>query len=410
MNNIVVRGLSYLQRKLDFYFYRLSIPSKVKQMRKKSKIKVLFVISEVSIWKTESLYCEMLKHPRFEPILGVSLITADKPSGSFRKFEILTKYLIDMNYSYIELYGNDIRNRLKPDIVFYQQPYNHVIDSCLFFADNKDTLFCHVNYAFNSMGQKWVGASSYLHYCWQTYYENSIAKNYYESVLPVISRSNAHITGLPFQTILQKDKSEFTNPWKVQKKRKKKIIWAPHHTIPTEKSSLKYSTFMSVANVMLELAEEYRDDIQIAFKPHPFLLKKLYNIWGQDRTDRYYKKWSQLENTQLELGEYYGLFKYSDAMIHDCGSFTVEYLYMDNPVMYLSNGKPHIETLNKFGRAAYDTHVIGTSKTDIVKFVQDVIKGYDRFRIERKEFMEQYLKIPGSGNPSLNIIDSILKK
>lgn len=408
MNNIVIRGLSFLQRKLEFYLYRLSIPSKVRILRAKQKIKVLFVVSEVSIWKTEDLYVEMLNHPRFEPVLGVALLTADKPSEAFRKFGLLTKYLSDKNYSYVELFGNDISGNVKPDIIFYQQPYGGVIDTNLFFCNNKEALFCHVNYGFNSIGQKWVGASLYLHYCWQTYYENSTSMNYYESVLPALSRKNAHITGLPFQNILEKDKAEFVDPWKPQNKIKKRIIWAPHHTIPTANNLIEYSTFLDVADIMLSIAQEYKECIQIAFKPHPFLMKKLYNVWGKDRTDSYYQKWTQMENTQLETGEYYGLFKHSDAMIHDSSSFTIEYLYMGNPVMYLSNGKPHTETLNDFGKAAYDTHVIGETREDIVLFIKDIIYGNDRLKIQREQFLKKYLMIPKTGNASLNIIDSIL--
>lgn len=410
MNNIVVRGLSFFQRRLEFYLYRMSIPSKVKRMRQKNKIKVLFVVSEVSIWKTESLYCEMLEHPRFEPILGVALITADKPSESINKFKILTDYLSKKGYSYIELYGNDINKEIKPDIIFYQQPYGDVIDGYLFYRNNNESLFCNVYYAFNSIGQKWVGSSEFLHHCWQIYYENDVAMNYCESVMPFITKNKGRLTGLSFQDTLEKDRQEFSNPWKPQDKEKKRIIWAPHHTIPTAPNLLEYSTFLDVADIMLEIAEEYKEELQIAFKPHPFLLKKLYNIWGKEKTDQYYQKWSELDNTQLESGEYYGLFKHSDALIHDCGSFTIEYLYMGNPVMYLSNGKPHTDTLNEFGKAAYDTHVIGKTKEDIVRFIKDTINGKDRLKKEREEFLKKYLTIPNTGNASLNIINSILNE
>ena len=77
--------------------------------------------------------------------------------------------------------------------------------------------------------------------------------------------------------------------------------------------------------------------------------------------------------------------------------------------MYLSNGKPHTETLNNFGKAAYETHVIGQSKEDIVQFINDVISGKDKMKVEREQFLEKYLKIPDTGNASLNIIDCILK-
>lgn len=234
--------------------------------------------------------------------------------------------------------------------------------------------------------------------------------DYYESTMPALSRNKGRVTGLPFQDILEKDKSEFQDPWKPQNKRKKRIIWALHHTIPTADNILEYSTFLDVADFMLEIAAEYKDTVQIAFKPHPFLLKKLYNIWGKEKTDVYYQKWSKLENTQFESGEYYALFKYSDALIHDCGSFTIEYIYMDNPVMYLSNGKPHTDTLNDFGKADYATHVLGTSKDDIHNFIKDIIAEKDRLKKEREEFLRKYLTIPDTGNASLNIINSILYK
>lgn len=410
MNNIVVRGLSFLQRRLEFYLYRFSIPSKVKRMRQKSKIKVLFVISEVSIWKTESLYCEMQKHSRFEPLLGVALIVADKPSESFRKFKILTKYLTAKKYSYVELFGRDISDKIKPDIIFYQQPYEGFIDGNLFFRNNKDSLFCYVNYGFNSISQNWLGELEYFQYCSKIFFENTVSKDYYMSVLYGFNQKDLTVTGLPFQDILERSKAEFPDPWKPQCQRKKRIIWAPHHTIPIEKNLLDYSTFLDVADFMLNIAVECKNDIQIAFKPHPFLLKKLYNVWGKDKTDAYYQEWSQLENTQYEAGEYYGLFKHSDALIHDCGSFTIEYLYMSNPVMYLSNGKPHTDTLNDFGRAAYDTHVIGKTEEDVLQFIQDVVNGKDRLKNQREHFLREYLTIPYNGNASQNIIYSILNE
>lgn len=408
MNNIILRGISFIQRKLDLMFYRLSIPSRVNKLRANPKIKVLFVLSEVSIWKTESLYCEMLKHTRFEPVLGVALLAADKPSEVIKKYEILVSYLSEKNYSFVELLGSDISDNIKPDIIFYQQPYDGFINDGLFFRNNKDALFCNVNYGFNSLRQKWVGSLEFFHYCWQFYYENTTSMACYESIMPACTRSKGRITGLPFQDILEKSKTEFTNPWKIQSKRKVRIIWAPHHTIPMGRNLIEYSTFLEIADDMITIAQELKEDIQIAFKPHPFLLKKLYHVWGKNKAEAYYQKWAQMENTQLESGEYYGLFKHSDAMIHDCSSFAIEYLYMGNPVMYLSNGMPHTATLNEFGIAAYNAHVIGQSKEDILKFIHNVLDGNDMLKTKRKQFREQYLTIPGSGNASLNIINSIL--
>ena len=76
--------------------------------------------------------------------------------------------------------------------------------------------------------------------------------------------------------------------------------------------------------------------------------------------------------------------------------------------MYLSNGKPHTETLNDFGKAAYETHVIGQSKEDIVQFINDVISGKDKMKVDREHFLMKYLTVPDTGNASHNIINAIL--
>jgi CDP-glycerol glycerophosphotransferase (TagB/SpsB family) len=108
-----------------------------------------------------------------------------------------------------------------------------------------------------------------------------------------------------------------------------------------------------MAELMLELAQAYKDRIQIAFKPHPSLITQLYQHpdWGKERADDYYARWQQMENTQLETGGYVDLFMTSDAMIHDSGSFVVEYLYANRPVMFVSINLQSIiflKLLNRF--------------------------------------------------------------
>lgn len=62
--------------------YLLYKTKKIKKIRKKERIKVLFVLTELGPWKTEILYLTLLQHPRFEPVLGV---TTSPEDASFRK-------------------------------------------------------------------------------------------------------------------------------------------------------------------------------------------------------------------------------------------------------------------------------------------------------------------------------------
>lgn len=104
---------------------------------------------------------------------------------------------------------------------------------------------------------------------------------------------------------------------------------------------MNYSTFLSIAEELLEFIKNTQLPVQMAFKPHPLLKSQLYNYssWGKEKTDEYYAAWEFLPNAQLETNEYVDLFMTSDAMIHDCGSFTIEYHHTLKPVMYLVNGK-----------------------------------------------------------------------
>ena len=113
------------------------------------------------------------------------------------------------------------------------------------------------------------------------------------------------------------------NVWKRQEKIKKKVIWAPHHSIISN-PDLEYSLFLEVCDIMPVLAKRYENKIQFCFKPHPFLIRKLYQLWGKYKTDAYYQLWDSMPNTQYENGEYIDLFMTSDAMIHDCDSFRFE--------------------------------------------------------------------------------------
>ena len=159
---------------------------------------------------------------------------------------------------------------------------------------------------------------------------------------------------------------------------------------------------------MLHLADKYKEDISIVFKPHPLLMTKLYQVWGQERTDDYYARWAYGKNTQLVTGDYISLFINSDAMIHDCGSFTIEYLYTKKPVMYLINDEHHSDQLNEFDKMAFNLHYKGRCEDDIESFINNVIKGIDKMKNERLKFYDDYLIPPNGTSASDNIIHAIL--
>ena len=97
-------------------------------------------------------------------------------------------------------------------------------------------------------------------------------------------------------------------------------------------------------------------------------------------------------------------------MIHDCGSFTIEYMYMNNPVMYLVRDDSHIDNMIPYAREAFDLHYKGKTREDIESFILDVIDEKDPLKEKRARFKEQNLIPPNGKTACENIIDSILGK
>ena len=386
------------------YFYRTYANYKIKDIRNKKKIRVLFIVAELGSWKTELLYKAMLIHPRFEPIIGIT--ESIEVPGS--KVE-LEHYIRTKGYEYVDLDSSkkSIKS-LNVDIKFYYKPYLGSYRKGIYFDSNWDSLVCHINYAFNVGGDFASYNREIIKCSYMNFIENAEVLNTMRSI-PKLYIKNIALTGVPMQDLLLLSPANFSDPWK-KLKNHKRVIYAPHHSIPgTNGSYIEYSTFLIFGEYILQLAQKYKDSVQWAFKPHPTLYPKLLKIWGKDRTDNYYNSWRNLENTQVALGEYVGLFKYSDAMIHDCSSFVIEYLFVQKPVMFLQVDSKQTDIhQGKFSKEALKVHVLGHSERDIENFIINVINGVDEMCSKRKNYFQEYLLPPNNRTACDNIISALL--
>ncbi|MDO4954940.1 MAG: hypothetical protein Q4E43_07370 [Akkermansia sp.] len=189
----------------------------------------------------------------------------------------------------------------------------------------------------------------------------------------------------------------------------KRVIWAPHWTIERKNCWLFYGTFMQTGEILLEMAEKYRGQIQFAFKPHPNLYNSLceHPQWGKEKTDAFYAKWREMPNTQFEDGAYTNLFMQSDAMIHDCGSFIQEYLFANKPCMYLKDPENR-QDYSAMAEDCLNAYQMGITREDIEAFLQMVLRGEDPKAEVRGQLREKYLVPPHGQSAAQNIIDCLL--
>jgi CDP-glycerol glycerophosphotransferase (TagB/SpsB family) len=160
---------------------------------------------------------------------------------------------------------------------------------------------------------------------------------------------------------------------------------------------------------MLDFKDKYKDKVQFAFKPHPQLKPALYKHkdWGKERTDAYYKAWEEGDNSTFVAGAYIDLFKSSDGMIHDSHSFTVEYLYVGKPVMFMTNYDRESQC-NAVGKKAFAAHYHGTSRDDIQHFIEDVVIGGQDTMVEKRHAFYNDILVPPNGRSvAENIINEI---
>lgn len=388
---------------LIYSLYCLYRYIKVRRIRKQQQIRVVFLLSELSVWKTEILCSLMLKHPKFDVRIAVFHTNEDSNAT-----EQLLGYLKEKAYDFVLLDNySTINHQLEADIIFYQKPYDGLYPRSLHFRYNVNSLFCYVNYAFNTVLEPGLVNLPLKKYAWKVFYENSIVLNEERKFFKK-KCNNAIITGLPVsdEYLLQEKKSQ--NPWK-ELGNKKRIVWAAHHTIgDLHVPGIAYSTFLLYMDFMLEIAMKYSGKIQMAFKPHPSLKEKLIKVLGRAETEAYYDKWNSLENCQLETGKYVDLFCNADAIIHDCGSFTVEAHYARCPIMYLVREENHDSNLNQFAKDAFNLHYKGYNKKNIEDFINNVINGIDPMKEKRDAFFNECLLPPNGKLASENIISNIL--
>jgi CDP-glycerol glycerophosphotransferase (TagB/SpsB family) len=219
---------------------------------------------------------------------------------------------------------------------------------------------------------------------------------------------NVTITGYPL--IDKFLDAKMTEENKKSIKKLKNIIWAPHHTIDGAGMDLNFSNFLRYYNFMIQLAEKYKDNIFITFKPHPALKPKLSydTIWGKEKTDAYYQYWQENDFCGFNDGNYICLFEQSDALIHDCDSFMGEYLSLNKPVLYTRKDDHVKDRLNKFGQSAIDVHYQAQNEQEIISFIDKVIiNEMDPMKQTRTDWIKTHILPPNHRTASMNIFEDL---
>jgi hypothetical protein len=376
--------------------YDLVCKNLANKVRDKQKIRVAFLVAYDSIFNAKFIFEKMLNDNIFDPFI---IITADVSRGDENML-----YQLNKSYkTYTNIYGSKkvILGYVKEtqdfidysdqfDIFCFSQPYEvqaHIYFT-LEYLKKKDVLIFHAEYGHKGIvhHSSRVMRMPVMSLFWKVFTESKYSFNEYRKN-QIIKGGNVIVCGFHSFHLYKDRKRNFHQ--------RKCVIIAPHHSC-TEKYNkiLRLSNFLVYADFFLELPRLY-PDIDFVFRPHPLLVYRLEEeLWGKKKTDAWFKNLLMNENvTYSEGGDFYELFINSDAIIHDCGAFTLEYLFTGCPCCYMLRQDTSKENeFTKFGIKLLKQYYWANEKNDIIHFIDNVvIKGIDPLKNKRKKFSKKYL-------------------
>lgn len=410
----VIRYRLFGLRLMVWAYRKLVLPCVLCRVRHKKKITVVFLAMNPDMWRYDGVYRRLSADARFQPVVVTAMRNIPDMGVRLEEQEDMVAYFTKRGFDVVRGYDRQAHKwinlaRLSPDIIFYTQPYNNCIESSFEYHHQLKSLLCYAPYSFQMSETKWGWDNNLQQYCWRLYYVGEV----HMSVCKRLSRIgavNAVPVGYSFEEEYEmcvQDKDAADGEWRHD--RRKRIIWAPHHSIKTTEP-FKVSSFLEIADLMVELRKEYKDKVIFAFKPHPILKTKLYQIWGVEKTDSYYASWATADNSFDAPGDYHALFAGSDGMIHCSGSFIVEYLYTGKPVAYVYSKNRKPPDIGPIGDAALKAHYSIGCEGDIRRFIDKVvIAGDDPMSGVRKETADRYLRSSNGKGFSENVYLDIVE-
>ena len=388
---------------------------RIREIRKRGKARVVFLASNLAMWKYQGLYNLLTRDKRFEVTIILAPFYSYSSGQKEQSILDLSNYFSSRGISYIdsrniEDIGQWFRETVNPDIIFYPQPYEWLFKNELDYSYNPSCLIAYVPYGALTLYEKWIYNTRFIYNAWRVYYQSSYNK---KIAWKICSNRGLNVRVSGYISVDDFTKCTPEDVWKPQDKPKKRIIWAPHFSGMRQPNWLNRGAFKWLWQFMQDLAISHKETIQIAFKPHPKLLSELYDSpdWGKEKADAYYAWWADGENTQLETGQFISLFKTSDAMIHDCNSFIADYLMTGKPVMFTADNLEETESqLDIFGKSALHAHYIGKNISEIIAFVENLESGgADPKSAERQAVYQKYLLPPKGLTAAENIYTDIVK-
>lgn len=379
------------------------------------KLHIVFYVCEKSKWNCQKIYEILKKHPKVKLtfVLDENDVTSTEFISKDRAREINQK-----NYDFYRSIDGNVNRTfddgtglpfikledINPDIIFFQQPWGKMGEYPAKLLGKALGVYIPYFYIIMDWDEGHFNRVPFNYYLWKYFAQTKLHKQMHLKFDP-LAEAQIVVTGYPKLDVFYEEiRVEANVYWKVNDSKVKRIVYAPHHSVGD--SNLKMSTFEYYYKEFLSLAKS-NPNFQWVYKPHPTILKSVvqFGIMSQDEYLNYVKEWNNLPNSSVnEEGNYFDLFRTSDALITDSISFLAEYLPTKKPILQLM--RDGSAPLNQVGVELTRNYYKATSFQEIQTFLENIVTlGNDNLKEERLKALD--VVMPSAEEASQVIIQSI---
>lgn len=410
----IIYRLYYRFDNLLNYFANIIIEKRIKnKISKKYKINILFICWRPSIWESlKPIYEELLNDNRYNvTILAIpnkkqvqNIDYNHEIYESEGAEEFWKEYKCINGYDYSTKKWFNIK-KIKPDFVFFQQPYNIArYKKYNSFYVSKYSKICYITYhgvfSYNNvyldcLPKDFMNDVSYF------FAQNEDDRLFLEKHRNELFNNNTKIinTGYPRFYSMSRYKNDISSIWNNTQK-KYRILWNTRWT--TNEGNCN---FFKYKDKMLDLCKR-RSDIDFVFRPHPqaFLEWESTNEFSKEEQIEFRRKIDEMNNMHIdESKNYYSLIYSSDVLISDYSSFMLDYFITGKPIIYCEVKDCSVigNDMGVIDRVTYKAH----DWEEVENILNLLIDGGDYLKNTRKN--ELYNNYSYQNNPAKKIIETL---
>ncbi|QTF91296.1 glycosyltransferase [Halomonas sp. BM-2019] len=379
------------------------------------KIRVGFVVSEKEKWNGDPLVQALDASGHFEWSFATCLskiATKQTPIERALNYEQQVAYFRQKGPVAFQLF-DAARDCTLPvedldyDLVFLQQPWAMKDFPRRLIGKS---LCAYMHYGFMMMANHGMhyNIASFHSYLWKYFTQTQLHRQMHLQHDPS-AVNKLLVTGYPKLDVYREPPPPRTavRVWKTHfHDDRRRVIFAPHHSLGN--TSLGMATFRWSGEAMAALRQQCQD-IDWVYKPHPTLAFSIVRnkVMSAEEYTVYVNGWAKGENSSVyDEGDYFDVFRSSDALVTDCGSFLAEYLPTGKPIIWLVSDET--VGLNEVGEhLAKGFYQVRTVEELNRVFQQVVIDGDDHLAAVRQSAIEQVL--PGDKTSSAAVVDDLIK-